>query len=223
MSKIFTIIIGLLVPFLATLAVAVDLDYVFADTAQGIANGSITITVTPGAGLPSLESLGLTEYDLFKSGPPPRTRQLYERGNPLNKRYACFPVGTQPTVVTGVAELTGVLANWAYLYSLGTTPCVITQRPLDTAFVTTVTNVAGLTFTTTIDGQAACDVASSSYCVDVATALETVIDECEVCGEYFEGYGPICSASGGGVCIWQWLHFCPFGGILLRCLGTIHI
>lgn len=55
MSKIFTIIIGLLVPFLATLAVAVDLDYVFADTAQGIANGSITITVTPGAGLPSLE------------------------------------------------------------------------------------------------------------------------------------------------------------------------
>ncbi|KAH8647883.1 hypothetical protein BX600DRAFT_518291 [Xylariales sp. PMI_506] len=130
------------------------------------------ISITPGPGLPSLESLGLTIEQI--NDPNFISKRAIEGA-------AALPVVPRfdPICNNGLAadSIAGGQACVNYLYALGTTSCAITNYNGVFCVASDGSKVGG----SAIPGSAA------SFCSDVAIGGQWVIDNCNEGNGYVEG------------------------------------
>ncbi|EAU89072.1 hypothetical protein CC1G_11912 [Coprinopsis cinerea okayama7 len=122
--------------------------------------------VTPGPGLPSLESLNLTSADLCK--PPEEfiaSLGEVEEEPRLAKRYTPWCGGSS------VVTLSNALSCYNYLYALGDTACVV--PPSGSRFCTASGWLPAAWYGTSVDGTT-----TQSTCRDVARGGAWVINNC---------------------------------------------
>jgi len=115
--------------------------------------------VIPGPGLPSLASLGLTSAELYNRAPTPEQLATLERRFPL----MCAEVPPACSVADAVACLN-------FLSALGTTACTVNGDN-----VTFCTAGSCNWFGSNISGGSS----ASSFCSDVATGGNVVINTCQ--------------------------------------------
>ena len=143
--------------------------------------------VRPGPGLPSLESLGLTNEDLYDP-------------NYLSKRGIVLPSLNSTAIESRQAiryctsgppaEVANINACQNYLASLGTTRCVAPSSGVE---MCRASGADGTIYPAHVIGTARCSGTDSSYCSDVAPVAGFVIDQCN----WFWNNSPHWVAAGG--------------------------
>ncbi|KAJ7923651.1 hypothetical protein B0H13DRAFT_1979748 [Mycena leptocephala] len=126
--------------------------------ATALAALALVGAVVPGPGLPSLESLGLTSADLYKTVPTTAERSIEAR----------FPLmcGQVPPA----CKVADAVACYNFLKALGTKACTVTGD--NTAFC----HAGGCNWVgSSLSGTGS----DSSFCRDVAAGGKKVIDSCQ--------------------------------------------
>ncbi|KAJ6563982.1 hypothetical protein B0H19DRAFT_1258503 [Mycena capillaripes] len=130
-----------------------------ATLANAVPTGPDVPEVIPGPGLPSLASLGLTSAELYSRAPTPEQLATFERRFNL----MCAEVPPACSVADAVACLN-------FLSALGTTACTVNGEN-----VTFCTAGSCHWFGSNISGGSS----ASSFCSDVATGGNAVINTCQ--------------------------------------------
>jgi hypothetical protein len=134
------------------------------------------IIITPGPGLPTLESLNMTVADLFALENSPEYRRDFERrmssSSALSKRANARC--ENPSDIWGIGGAPPDLAlavHW-YLYNLGSTPCVASEW--GTIFVTAQSG----NYAARVEAWSGTGAPTTSSCIDASWAVGWVRENC---------------------------------------------
>jgi len=192
------------------------------DFAERVRNGNIPkIDITPGPGFPSVESLGAAsarDLIISSAAKAKAANSVEARGLDADvTRNNSHLVKRQSTCYWDISWARSDTA-WGcywYLYNLGTTACVVPYgRSIQMVEVSVYGGGGpGIRHVGRVQGQGVCGGSASSYCRDVATAVNSIMAWCQQCRTWNAGsFGTenTCAAQGseyayGNGCLWVYL------------------